>query len=936
MNWIQSLVDLPPVLAVILKMTVLLGVGWLLYFALGGRNPRWRVLLWRGIIVGLILLPVAELSLPRLQVPVAQPSPPPIGFETATTIPVEPAIPIATAAPPPLIEIEPSPQSFSIVEWGRARLAILLWAAWGTIPLFLVVRAVRASRRVRHIIKASGPAPDRIQALMEEVTATLKCRTCVEVRITPAQASPFLAGVFRPVIVLPDQMTDDAHMGELPAVLAHELAHLCSNDLPWIAAGKWLSYLLWFHPLAWKMCAAHATACEQVCDAVAADYVGDTSAYSGTLARAALEFVVDVPVPGAVPMIRTAEITRRLRNLKRGIQSAALSRPWVATSILLGSVILIGLGSLKLVYAERAEPDDATSLSVYAQPSDELAKAPSLMLKIVNELGEPIEWAEADLRERDSNAYGVAWIKAEEGIIHFDERELARRNVRRTTAGWLDVFVRAEGYAPKVLSLEWPAARSTLEVVLGKGRRIELTLEPPEGMKIPDSLEPATFFVAQAPLAMFGIEATSQRQPDRVFNLTPMEKLDENRFVFHIPKDHPDVYFEISEPGFLRGFIAGPYGTNDFPGERVTIELPVPGRLEARIRPPSETEYGGVSACSFVVSRMSTDFTLNGLPLAFQCFFRIMDGTSGTLKLIDLPPGTYTVIGQTRAPSTDPPPVLDISWSQAKTVNVQSDAVSWVDFSYPNDPTPMLVGDGSINIKVARYDNSPAAHVPYKLIYEREGAAPIVVREGKAHNDGTIRIEELASGSDAPAFQLEIAGSHTVSLKLTDAGQIHDFLFELPPMEGDTVPDISLYDLKAERDVKISDFQGKVVLLEFWATWCGPCQGPMEHLNTLAAKRSSDWQNEAVILAASIDTGLDVLRDHVKKKGWTNVLHAWCKEGMPGHNSVAAKAFGIQGVPTTFLIDRDGKIKWRGHPANLDTESEIDELIMPTSTQSDP
>jgi len=361
----QVLMDLPTTVIVLLKMTVLLGVGWVLHFAMVRRNRRWRVFVWRGVLAGLLLLPVAELVLPRLEVPVA-PAPTVveattdmISYEPAFAAPTE--VSFAPAATVPTVEAPDSPGMFA---WMKEQFSILLLAAWGLVATIMAMKCLFSVKDVRRMVKGSRSAPLRLYRLMDRVAEGTNCRNRVNVRLSPDLGSPFLAGLIRPVMVLPERMADEDHADELPAVLAHELAHLNSYDLIWMTLGRWLSVLLWFHPLVWKLRAAHAAACEQVCDAVAADYAGGAPAYSRTLARLALELVVDVPMAGGIPMIRTSEITRRLRNLKRGIKAAALARPWVVASVLLGCVTLLGIGCLKLVSADRAQTSQAVSASV--------------------------------------------------------------------------------------------------------------------------------------------------------------------------------------------------------------------------------------------------------------------------------------------------------------------------------------------------------------------------------------------------------------------------------------------------------------------------------------------------------------------------------------------------------------------------------------------
>jgi len=255
--------------------------------------------------------------------------------------------------------------SFSLITWLRENIWMIGFGLWGGVATVLTTRLLVGLACVRRSIHKSLPAPSHLQRTLTRVLGDLDCSRRVGLRISPDLGVPFLAGLRSSVIVLPNRMTGDEYADASPAILAHEVTHLCSGDLLWMFVAKWISALLWFHPLIWKLGAAHSAACEEVCDAVAADYVGNTELYSSALARVALETMGAGLAIGVIPLVRSSDILTRLRLLKRKVCSQPLAGRWVALSILIGMVIVMCLGGVKLV---RAQANQTSSVAESVLP----------------------------------------------------------------------------------------------------------------------------------------------------------------------------------------------------------------------------------------------------------------------------------------------------------------------------------------------------------------------------------------------------------------------------------------------------------------------------------------------------------------------------------------------------------------------------------------
>jgi len=101
-----------------------------------------------------------------------------------------------------------------------------------------------------------------------------------------------------------------------------------------------------------------------------------------------------------------------------------------------------------------------------------------------------------------------------------------------------------------------------------------------------------------------------------------------------------------------------------------------------------------------------------------------------------------------------------------------------------------------------------------------------------------------------------------------------------------------------EREVSLEDFRGRTVLLNFWATWCGPCRTEMPGLDRLQAKLGGD---RFIVLALSADRqGPDVVPAYYRESGIEH-LAIYNDRTMR-----VARAFGVPGLPTTVLLGPNG------------------------------
>jgi thiol-disulfide isomerase/thioredoxin len=125
---------------------------------------------------------------------------------------------------------------------------------------------------------------------------------------------------------------------------------------------------------------------------------------------------------------------------------------------------------------------------------------------------------------------------------------------------------------------------------------------------------------------------------------------------------------------------------------------------------------------------------------------------------------------------------------------------------------------------------------------------------------------------------------------------------------GGKAPEIELIDNTGKK-IKLSDLKGKVVLVDFWASWCGPCRRENPNVVEAYSKyHKSKFTNAKgfEVFSVSLDKNEQAWIEAIKKDNMTWDSHGWDKGGE------IAKQYHISSIPMAFLIDGEGKIVAKG------------------------
>lgn len=144
----------------------------------------------------------------------------------------------------------------------------------------------------------------------------------------------------------------------------------------------------------------------------------------------------------------------------------------------------------------------------------------------------------------------------------------------------------------------------------------------------------------------------------------------------------------------------------------------------------------------------------------------------------------------------------------------------------------------------------------------------------------------------------------------------------MPPVLPRPAPQFSLKTLD-DKTVATADYRDKILLVDYWATWCKPCIETMPELQKLSLKYAD---KDVSILGVALDEeGAKVVKPFVTKRKFTYPM------ALDGGKEPVWKEFKVRGIPALFLIDKEGKIvkQWTGKPKKGEVEEAIKTLLKP-------
>jgi TonB family protein len=382
-------------LMTVIKVTVILALALLIHAALPRASSASRNLILRLTLTAVLLLPYVSLVAPSLTIINFKSSLDPTGVLIPNMMrPIEPIGPVDSG-----LSVNISPVFWIMSAWFIGLTVILIRFLIGILGI------------ARLVNRSSDDESGELGELAEPLIVSLGIKKAVSIRISPAVQTPFVFGLFRPVIIIPSSIRNWTKE-DIRMVLHHELAHIRRNDLFWGYAAILAGALHWFNPLVWIVKKKMIMESDKTCD----DFVLCGGVRWNVYAERLMTIAKDIrrhrlAIDCGADMIRKSQLEERIMSISnRKIRATAVPKLALAAMIALLAFVIVPLAALQVRAEEPIPPKEEP---VEIDPvTDENLPEPDVFVP-VEVMPEMIEVVEPVYPEcvKKENCEGKVWVK---------------------------------------------------------------------------------------------------------------------------------------------------------------------------------------------------------------------------------------------------------------------------------------------------------------------------------------------------------------------------------------------------------------------------------------------------------------------------------------------------------------------------------------------
>lgn len=548
------------------------------------------------------------------------------------------------------------------------------------------------------------------------------------------------------------------------------------------------------------------------------------------------------------------------------------------------------------------------------------------IVRIVDESGAPVDHCEA------------MWHTENEGYARFEKVQGGRwRSSISNRVSCADVIVRSAGFATTVERFDRVAlkelANEGATITLRRGRQVKILLELPDGVHVPADALLHNYVPQFQPRVRSSWPPYNARGSTSDWNLLNATKVDDDEYTLQLTDKTGEFWLAFHHPGWLQFCELGPFTEQDIEKDTLRVKIPRPAKVDVVFRADAIPQ----EQWPFESATLEVWYAPGGSGLIYGVTdheFEIRAGEHRSFS--DLGPGPYYVQVRTKPKSSvqalaetndiNPGRFFDREQFDLSSGDSRSIEFDWAPF----DPESYR-GDARAEITIQNPDGSAPSGQEATISWWDGHYGGIVVHRGAIPDNGVLKVDGIsarqhrASAKFGP-FTVAVGDKRLGFFALDQTADVQKFEFTVTPAVGDLAPDVDLIDVATGHKSRLSDYRGKVVCLEFWGIGCGPCQPAMNELNEFAAAKLPEWEDKLVVVSVSTDRDADAVRRHAAGAGWTAFPHHLGVRNGDEYFSKAETEFVILGIPEAFVLDRTGRIAWRGHPASDEFHKVIETL----------